>query len=297
MNSVKKLALLCLFLLPSGLFAQEKLILCARTSDSAPFKAALDGFTEHLNNTNIRYKLIEYNYSEAPPAGLQKPDLIFSMGTNPTRIISDKYKDTPLVYTFVMNTEFTGKNITSVEMDVPLMKQLHILSRISRRSRIIGIMYDPARSKILVEKYAKEIEGTEYRIVLKQIHSVKEVYDGIRKMRDEIDCLLIIPDPTVYTANSTEDILLFSLREGLPVIGLSETYVKAGALFALSCSYKELGKRSGELAEKIFKGEAPAAIPRAYMEKYELSLNLIVAQRLDIKIPDELLKGADHVYK
>jgi len=161
----------------------------------------------------------------------------------------------------------------------------------------IGIMYDPSKTKKLVEGYIRESEGSGFEVLTKQVNSIDEVYHAVREFRPQIDCLMIIPDSSVYSTQSTGDVLLFCLRENIPVIGLSSKYVKAGALFSLECNYKELGKKSGELAARILNGDKPSDIPYEHPKKYKLSLNLIVAERIGAVIPKELIEEADDVYK
>ena len=182
-------------------------------------------------------------------------------------------------------------------MKTPYKELLDILSEISPRPKKLGIIYDPKRSKKIVETCIDASEGKGFEVHAKQVETVDEVYGAIRSLRPSIDCLLIIPDPTVYTVNSTEDILLFSLREGLPVVGISPNYVKAGALFSLSCDYTRLGEKSGETAVRLLRGEKASDIPYASADKYELSVNLVVANRINVTFPDKLLKEAKNVYK
>jgi putative ABC transport system substrate-binding protein len=158
-------------------------------------------------------------------------------------------------------------------------------------------LYDPKNTQNLIQEYIRESEGSGFEILTKQVNSIDAVYRAVRDFRPQIDCLMIIPDQTVYSLQSVQDILLFCLRENLPVAGLSSKFVKAGALFSLSCDYKELGKKSGELAVRIFNGAKPSDIPYENPEKHELSLNLIVAERIGVTIPKELIEEADNVYK
>jgi putative ABC transport system substrate-binding protein len=49
-------------------------------------------------------------------------------------------------------------------------------------------------------------------------------------------------------------LLLFSFRHKLPLIGLSEAWVQAGALYALDWDYRELGAFCGRLALRQLPG-------------------------------------------
>jgi len=298
MNYRRFLAFFCfLSLFHAGVTAQEKRIVCIKNSDLPPYVAAIEGFKDALEQENIEFKLIELNLGELPSRELDKADLIFTMGTNPTQTIIDKIKNIPIVFTLVTDPQFSAPNLTGVVMEIPFKDQLAVLTRINPRPKKIGIIYDPRKTKKLVDMYIEESQGKGFEVLTRQVGNVDEVYGAIRDFRQSIDCLFIIPDPTVYTVKSTEDILLYSLREGLPVVGISPTYVKAGALFSISCNYEHLGEKSGAIAARILRGEKPSDIPYASPDRYDLSINLIVAERMSTTFPDKLIKEAKNVYK
>ncbi len=298
MNHKRLLVIFCfLIFAKADLSAQEKIIICVKNSTLPPFEEALQGFKQSLAQKNIEFKLIEYDLSNPPPPELNKADLIFSMGTNPTQTISEKIKDIPIVFTLVTNPQFSSRNMTGVMMETPYKELLNILSRISPKPKRLGIIYDPKKTNKLVESYMEESREKDCELHTIQVAKVDEVYNAIRSLRPSIDCLLIIPNSTVYNVNSTEDILLFSLREGLPVVGISPNYVKAGALFSLSSNYTNLGEKAGELASRLLHGEKASDIPYASPDKFDLSINLIVAARINVTFPTDLIKEAKNVYK
>jgi len=91
---------LCIFAQTNtSLLAQEKLIVFTKASDLPPYTAAINGFKEDLKKNNIQYKLVEYNTESNPPPEIQKADLIFSIGTNPTKIVAENYKNIPIIFT------------------------------------------------------------------------------------------------------------------------------------------------------------------------------------------------------
>ena len=86
--------------------------------------------------------------------------------------------------------------------------------------------------------------------------------------------------------------LLFTLRNRMPFIGISEQYVKAGAFCCLSVDYKEQGESAAEMAETIFRGFDPAGMPVKRPDNLKLAINRKTAKRLGIKINPEVLKNA-----
>ncbi|MFH0791692.1 MAG: ABC transporter substrate-binding protein [bacterium] len=298
MNFRRLLAFFCLLtFFHADLLAQEKIIVCVINSNIPAYEEAIAGFREALIQENIEFKAINYNLNNPPPPEIDKADLFFTIGTNATRAISDKIKNIPVVFTMVTNPQFSAQNVTGVTMEIPFSDQLVVLSNISPRPKKIGIIYDPNKTRKYVEMYIKESHGKGFEILTRQVSSVNEVFRAIRAFRSSIDCLFVIPDPTVYTIKSIEDILLYSLREGLPVVGISPGYVKAGALFSISSNYGQMGKEAGQIAARLLRGEKPSKIPYASPKQFDLSINLIVADRIGITFPDKLIREAKNVYK
>ena len=80
-------------------------------------------------------------------------------------------------------------------------------------------------------------------------------------------------------------------------MGLSHSFVKAGALFALSCDYTANGMKAGEIANRIMKGEKPGGINIATpCEKcVRLSINLKTAKHIGLSLSEEVVKSADDI--
>ncbi len=68
-------------------------------------------------------------------------------------------------------------------------------------------------------------------------------------------------------------------------MGLSEQYVRAGALLALSTSLEENGRQAAGRVERILASEEPSQIPVARPESLELVFNEHVAERLGVALP------------
>ena len=91
--------------------------------------------------------------------------------------------------------------------------------------------------------------------------------------------------------------LLHTLRTGTPFMGLSPSFVKAGAILALSCDYSDIGKQAAEIAGRILNGENPGDIDVTVPRKFSLHINLRIANQIGMHIPDSVVRLADEVIK
>ena len=112
----------------------------------------------------------------------------------------------------------------------------------------------------------------------------------------QVDALWLFPDPVVAQQTIVTQILYNALIKKIPVIGISPSYVKAGALMALTCDYRDVGKQAGETACRILQGEKASEIAVTNPRQFKLYLNRSVADKLQVSIPKYLFSEASEVY-
>ena len=110
------------------------------------------------------------------------------------------------------------------------------------------------------------------------------------------DVLWGLADQVVLNPKTVQSILLFSLRNRIPFVGLSSTWVKAGALYALDRDYGDIGAQCGELAVKVLQGAPPASLSPAGPRKVVYAINMKTARLLKLEIQDSLVQGAQAVF-
>jgi len=105
-----------------------------------------------------------------------------------------------------------------------------------------------------------------------------------------------ITDQLVVTPQTAKSLLLFSFRNRIPFIGLSEARVKAGALYALDRDYPDIGRQCAELAEKILSGARANDLPPETPRQEAYVINRHTAEQMKLELPAKLLQGAAKVY-
>jgi len=102
-----------------------------------------------------------------------------------------------------------------------------------------------------------------------------------------------VADSTVFSPQGLKQILLATLRNRIPFIGLSPSFVKAGALAAFSVDYQDVGRQSAEQALRILGGEEPTHVPMTSPRSISLSLNMNTARQIQVDIEDEIRQRAE----
>jgi putative ABC transport system substrate-binding protein len=315
MSVVRKLffCALILLLLPLVAFSAEKKIVLVKSSNSPSFQAAMEGVKKEIRKGNIQPVFIEYDLSLSLPDEQPivqkirelKPDLIVTIGSKSTAFISKEIRDIPIVFSAVLNPIASGfaqsmwssgNNLTGASLDIPLKTQLEKFKLIVPRLQRVGVISTRETEPIVAEvkRVCQEI-GLE--LVPATISSEKEIPEVIENLGQKVDGLWGVADTIIFTPQSTQYLLLYTLRNGIPFMGPFPSFVKAGALLTLAWDDKDIGRQAGELALRILAGENPNQIPITTPRLIYLILNLRTAEQINLKIPPNIVSVAKEVYQ
>ncbi len=315
MNLVRKLslAIISFSLLCQSVSADEERIVILKSSSSPSFLKAEDGFKKEIRKSEIEAVLIEYDVSDESKDEQEivqnvrdlEPDLIVTIGSRSTAIVSHKIKDIPTVFCMVLNPVSSGfvqgmrssqNNLTGASLDIPVKIQLEKFKLIVPRLEKLGVLFTPDSKQVIME--AKGVcQDIGIELFPELIHSEKEIPGAVEALAREVDGLWAVADTVIFTPQSTQYILLYTLRNGVPFMGLSPSFVKAGALFTLACDHKDVGRQTGELALRVLSGEEPSQVPVTIPRMIYLCLNLRTADQIDLKIPEKIVSVAKEVFK
>ncbi|MCD4819587.1 MAG: hypothetical protein K8S23_12935 [Candidatus Cloacimonetes bacterium] len=271
-------------------------------SDIEAYKQAWNGYKEFFDDEETALWFSQYNLKEEESnliyskINKEKPDIIITFGTKTAKLAKEKITNIPVVFCMVFNAlKLSGSNMTGVSMEIPVKIKLKKIKQILPQAKRIGLIYsDDTISRY--EEIAKVCNQNELIVIGEKISSEKELPKAIKNIFPKIDCFLMIPDSKIYFPMSVKHLLLQSLRNKIPVVGLSSKYTKAGALFSLDCDYYDLGRQSAIITMRIINGEKPSDIEPLNPRKTKLSLNKFAVERLKIKIPFQILEETWEVF-
>jgi putative tryptophan/tyrosine transport system substrate-binding protein len=230
-----------------------------------------------------------------------KPDLIFAVGIWALQVVVGETTNIPVVYAMVLNPPSiigTGsKNVTGASMNVPVDQTIHLFKQLGPQIRRLGVVFNRAKTGYLVGLADAIAREQGLQLITKEIGSPKEAIPALDSLQGEgIDALWILPDETILAPEVVQYMLLFSYRNKVPLLGLSERHAQMGALLSLSfASSEDIGRQAGELANSILAGKAAAEIPYTTARQVKLIVNLKAAQKLGIEIPKSLIAMADNL--
>ena len=265
-------------------------VLLYASDDTPQLRAAQRGVREALGAVPI----VEIPPGDAGPllkaAAREDPDAaIIAFGPEAALRAA---RDAPALAAVDCMSAQAGAGAQAVPATIPLDQQLAWLKRLLPGARYIGVLYDPAQNTELVDALAAALRAADLNPVLVPVATPAVLPAALARLSSSADALLAVPDTTVYKRETVKALLLFSFRNRLPLIGLSETWVQAGALYALDWDYRELGAFCGRLALRQLPGARPAAPVPPRLHVY---VNQRSARWFRVRWDDSMRRSFDRV--
>ncbi len=285
-----------------GITAEKTEVFVISSSGKKPYKECLDGFKRVVGEKEIEL-VAQYNLADGNPGEIiseisnKNPAIILTLGTKAYDLTKKVSVNIPVIYSMLLDEKGVNrKNSVGSSMKIPLRMKIERLIKIVPDIETFGTIYS---SKEIVEnqKLGDACKSLGYNYEGEEITTITEFPGALMNLSSIIDCFILIPDPTVISAQSIKKLLTITAKRKIPVVGLSSYYTKSGALVSFNSDYTDLGRQAGELAVKIASGESAANLKNTKPEKINVSLNLLTAKILDVKISREEIANAEEVFR
>ena len=263
-------------------------------SGSAPpyqqFSAALD---KALVENNADVTVIESQADAASRSnGGAKIDLVIAVGMKATEFAITDF-DAPLLSTMIPRTSYemlrekhsslrSSNAVSAIYLDQPWDRQLNFIQAALPRHSVVGVLYSP-NTPIVLPRLPQGMS-----LNAKSVSSAKTLFATLENILNSSDVLLVIPDSEIYSSSNVRNILLASYRQRVPLIGVSQAYVNAGALCAIFSTPEQLAE---QVAKAIISFSSDRQLPGPqYPESFSIGINNQVARSLGIEMasPDAI---------
>ena len=224
---------------------------------------------------------------------------LITVGSNATKAALAAPGDAPVIACMIGDRQDLGdgQNATGVMLEFPLEIQLEWIRRFVPKSQAIGLLYNPAENGERVAEATRIAARLGLRLVAREVQRPQDLPGALESIAGEADVLFAVTDQMVLSPQTAQAILLFSFRNRMPFSGLSASWVKAGALYALERDYQDVGAQCGEMALKVLEGVRASSLPPAMPRKVAYALNVRTADHLKLRLPPELIDGAAEVFR
>src|SRR2546425_848991 len=275
------------------------------SQDAAPYLEALDGFRTYLEAQGVRARFdVHALHGDGSSAGAALQDarqdgagLLLALGSLGAQAAVREVHDIPVVAGLILNADDLAKspNATAVILEFPVETELRFLQRLLPGQRNVGVLFNPSENQARIDAAARAAGALGLTLYARKVDSPKDLPDALESMNKRADVLWGVADQIVLNSRTARPILLFSLRNRIPFVGLSATWVKAGALYALDRDYHDIGVQCGEMALRILQGAAPSTLPPVPPRKVVYTVNLKTARLLRLDLQAPVLQAAQAV--
>ena len=277
--------------------------------------AANKGFVEGLKKRGyVEGKNISFDRqnAQADQSNLQnisqrfvnnKVDLIYAIATPAAQTAANVTNSIPIVGSaitdyvgakLVSSNEKPGRNVTGTSDMNPIKEQIDLLIKLCPNAKTIGSIYcsSEVNSEIQIKAMKAYAESKGLKVETATISTVNDIHQAAQSLIGKVDAFYEPTDNVISSAMPTLASITNEAKK--PIIVGEPNQVQNGGLATYGIDYFKLGIQSGDMAADILDGKAkPADMPIQTAKELKVTINQKNADALGIKIPEEILKGAD----
>lgn len=277
-----------------------------KSSTLAPFELATESLIASLRAAVPQPEVLTFDLegdATKAPAVLAamyaaNPRVIVTVGSLATSAALAGDSPTPIVFSMVLYPRASGFEssprhaVTGVSLDLPLEAQFDSLHRLLPNAKKIGVLFHPMETGAIAAAAVGAAVPYGLTLVTRPVDDAGNAVAALGALMEEVDVVWAVADGHVFTPQTTPALILAALRRRVPLIGLSTAHVRSGALAALSCDYRDVGAQTGELVQRVLRGERAENVPVVPPRRHELAVNQRTAELLGITIPEDVARDA-----
>lgn len=220
---------------------------------------------------------------------LNHPGLAIAVGMKAASVLASK--DIPILNVFVPKAGYDSLVRDSAQhvlarsviyLDQPMERQVALLRAALPNTRHVGVLYSAPPPEL--QNVRRLLGDKGIRLHDRAVDKKTSLNEALAQALNESEVLFVLPDPVVYNPNTIRNILLTAYRKQVPMVGISQAYVKAGALCAVFSTPEQVAAQAASMIGRYAEsGNLPAA---QYPSEFEVSVNAQVARSLGLHIKD-----------
>ncbi len=221
-------------------------------SGSEVYDQAIAGLREAIAGTSYRIDLVDLAKSSDFMSG--QPKLIAAVGIGAWEQVRNAASSVPVIPALVLRQEVRDSSHGAIYLDVSLPLIAENLHRVFPGKSRLGLIHRrtwPAPDRATLAKL-KQL-GFDLRVT--ECSGPDKLLSVFASLKGEVDFVITEPDSELYNSATVKPLVLVSLEQRLPIVGFSESFVRAGALIGICPNFHELGRQTGDLILRMLDGK------------------------------------------
>ena len=211
-------------------------------------------------------------------------DLICAIATPSAQTMANATKTIPIVGSAITSYESAKlvksdkkpeTNVTGTSDMAPVAAQLDLGLKLKPGAKKVGLMFTSSEMNSQIS-----------------VNTVNDIQEIARSLVSKGVEFIYVPTDNVI-ASATPALVAITNEAKVPVIAADAILLKSGATASVNIEFFQLGMISGEMAGDILSGKAkPQDMPISFQKEFTPSINKAQAEKLGLKVPEELAKFA-----
>ncbi len=234
-----------------------------------------------------------------------KVNLICAIATPAAQTVANVTADIPIIATAVTDYKAAklikdnakpGTNVTGTTDMNPVEAQLDLILKLVPDAKVIGTIYCSSEVNSQLQVDVLKAVAAQKGITVKEatVSTVNDIQQAASSLAGEVQAVYVPTDNVLASAMPTLSIVMEEAK--LPVVCGEGGMVKSGGVATLGIDYYKLGMQTGEMAAEILQGKAqPATMAIQAQKDFKVIVNMKIAKKIGLTIPEELLKSAEVV--
>jgi ABC-type uncharacterized transport system substrate-binding protein len=264
-------------------------VLCFHTIQAAPLKVALALSEEREIYLTFESALRDSLDSRQdiqilPSAAVAQAELIVAIGAKAAGSVGNS--SIPVLNVMVSRAGLEklrsggSQGSSGIYMDQPMARRFSLLRAALPHAKSMGVLISSETSELASVKQLAAASG--FRLHIQTVPTPDQLAGSLSSLLTESDVLLVLPDAEIYRSDTIRNILLETYRQHVPMIGLSQNYVRAGALCAVYSSPQQIADQTARVVARFAKTRK---LPDyQYPQEFEVAVNTQVAHSLGLTI-------------
>lgn len=288
-RQIAPLILSCALVLMTGAARAETLHVSLVLSDASPtYRLFAESFRKSLAAGNADVIVAE----ALPDGSAAAADLIVAIGMKATELAVAQ-NGAPVLAVMVPDAgykellakasrQISKRAVSAIYLNQPWGRQLDLLQAAFPERRRIGLLHSPD-TPIDIEGLRRQIAERGGSLVALPVSSDGKLFASLEKVFAGSDLLLATPDYAIYNSSNIRNILLTTYRKSIPLVGLNQSYVNAGALCAVFSTTEQMAEQAGgTVISFVRNGHLPDP---QFPANFTVAVNQQVARSMGIELP------------
>ena len=271
------------------------------SADLPPYRQAQEALTTSLTSEHCQVVTLEQITTDSSKLSTNA-DCVVAIGSAAAIWLHERKSPIPpLIYCMVSDPLTAGLQKTPVTMgvstDIPPDQQIQLITETLPQARIIGRLYrqaDQQSREAMESARALLPQGWKLETVAIDLQESPAAAIDLLLSRN-VDVVWTTPDTAIWNEATVRSLLLTTLRRRVPVFGFSTAFVRAGALLGVGLEPATQGKQAAALVCDVLNKKTMTNAVTAPI--FDLSLNLVVAQKLSLTLPPTVVQRAKHIFQ